>query len=277
MGELILCNQVMAALPYYMENASLNVYSLEEVCYYIEKNLYLIDVEFMSEELCTWIEKQLGMKQLAEELRNIIYQDGKLVDFVSRLLMECRYCDRDMTKHILQVLQEMQNMSVYECGKMRADRFMTNHRYVNAVLEYRRLLQNEEEAKKNPVLTGAIWHNLGVAYARLFLFDMATKYFLKAYGYHQKHESLMEALASCKCGKNIDELEKIQRAYGISDEERDEAAQSWRELSRSEEIVAFEQKIDEIFDEMDGAIEENPEMVQIIEEMKQEYRKNERI
>ena len=59
MGELILCNQTLAALPYYFENVSLNVYSLEEICYYLEKNLYLLDSDFMSEELCVWIEKEL--------------------------------------------------------------------------------------------------------------------------------------------------------------------------------------------------------------------------
>ena len=267
----------MAALPYYLDNASLNVYSLEEVCYYIEKNLYLMDAEFMDDELCVWIEKQLGMKQLAEELINIIYQGGRLVDFVSKILLECHYCSKETIKHILQVLEEMQNMSAFECGKMRADRLIANHRYVNAALEYRRLLQNTEEAKRNPVLTGAIWHNLGVAYARLFLFDSATNYFLKAYGYHQKQESLMEALAACKCGKNTDELNKIQQAYGISDEEREEAASAWREVSRCDEIVAFEQQIDEIFETIDGAIDDNQDVLQILEEMKQEYRKNERI
>ena len=34
MGELILCSQQLAAMPYYIENVSLNVYSLDELCYY---------------------------------------------------------------------------------------------------------------------------------------------------------------------------------------------------------------------------------------------------
>ncbi len=35
MGELILCNQNMAAFPYYVEEAAIGVYSLEELSYYI--------------------------------------------------------------------------------------------------------------------------------------------------------------------------------------------------------------------------------------------------
>ena len=48
MGELILCSHPIAAMPYYIDNISLNVYSLEQLCYYIENHLYLIEADFMS-------------------------------------------------------------------------------------------------------------------------------------------------------------------------------------------------------------------------------------
>lgn len=63
MGELILCSHPIAAMPYYIDNISLNVYSLEELCYYIENHLYLIEADFMSEELCLWIGQELGEKR----------------------------------------------------------------------------------------------------------------------------------------------------------------------------------------------------------------------
>ena len=40
MGELILCNQNMAAFPYYVEEAAIGVYSLEELSYYICQDVY---------------------------------------------------------------------------------------------------------------------------------------------------------------------------------------------------------------------------------------------
>ena len=42
MGELLICNEPIAALPYYIEGISWNVYSLEELCYYVENNTYLL-------------------------------------------------------------------------------------------------------------------------------------------------------------------------------------------------------------------------------------------
>ena len=71
MGELILCSHPIAAMPYYIDNISLNVYSLEELCYYIENHLYLIEADFMSEELCLWIGQELDEKDLAQSLRKL--------------------------------------------------------------------------------------------------------------------------------------------------------------------------------------------------------------
>ena len=43
MGELLLCSEPIAAMPFYIENASLNVYSIEELCYYIKTNTYMLE------------------------------------------------------------------------------------------------------------------------------------------------------------------------------------------------------------------------------------------
>ena len=55
MGELILCKRPIAAIPYYLEGASINVYSLEELSYFLYHHTYQIPQDFMSVELCHWI------------------------------------------------------------------------------------------------------------------------------------------------------------------------------------------------------------------------------
>lgn len=64
MGELLLCNEAIAAMPYYIEGVSINVYSIEELNYYIINNTYLLDDDFMSLELCTWIENHAHLPSL---------------------------------------------------------------------------------------------------------------------------------------------------------------------------------------------------------------------
>ena len=48
----ILCQTKKADLPYFIENISTNIYTLEELCYYLYHNLYLIDETIINEELC---------------------------------------------------------------------------------------------------------------------------------------------------------------------------------------------------------------------------------
>lgn len=274
MGELILCNQEMAAMPYYLDSISLNVYSIEEICYYIENNLYLLDTDFMDTELCSWLEQELGEKQLAERLRKLIYENGRLSEFVALILKNGCYCDRDAENHIIGVLEEMQNKSAFECGKIRADRLMENQRYYNAVMEYRRLLQMRDESKNQPELSGNIWHNLGVAYGRLFLFADAAECFLNAYNLNQNKESLLEAMAAFRCGRDVFGLEKVQKAYGISLEEMQQITENWSEISRGDKVTEFEQQIDELFERHIGEEEGKQQILEILQNWETEYKKN---
>ena len=68
MGELLLCHETIAALPYYIEETGINIYSMEELSYYISGNVYLLDHSFMCESLCTWVEKQMHRVALGRKI-----------------------------------------------------------------------------------------------------------------------------------------------------------------------------------------------------------------
>ena len=51
MSGYILCQVKRAKLPYYIENISTNIYSIEELCFYFYHNIYLLDSTILNEEL----------------------------------------------------------------------------------------------------------------------------------------------------------------------------------------------------------------------------------
>ena len=108
MGELILCNQNMAAFPYYVEEAAIGVYSLEELSYYICHNVYLLRSDFMNEDLCNWLERELKLKDDADALREIVRKGGTLSEFVTCLLSQSGYCDRMQIAQIAQQIAELE-------------------------------------------------------------------------------------------------------------------------------------------------------------------------
>lgn len=94
MGELLLCDRPIAAMPFYLEGLSVNVYSLEELNYYILNNTFLLDSDFMSNELCEWIRDELKQPKLAEKLERIILYHGRLAEFVLEILDHTGYCTK---------------------------------------------------------------------------------------------------------------------------------------------------------------------------------------
>ena len=78
MSTLIYCKTPIAATPYYIEEVSLNVYSLEELSYFILNNVYLLSSKFMSTELCNWIGRELKLPNLSKELHQMVQNNSPL-------------------------------------------------------------------------------------------------------------------------------------------------------------------------------------------------------
>ena len=72
MGNLILCHDKHATHPYEITRIHCRIFTIEELCYYLCNNLYLIDYTIMNEQLCTWIEEEIGMAALADSLRDVL-------------------------------------------------------------------------------------------------------------------------------------------------------------------------------------------------------------
>jgi tetratricopeptide (TPR) repeat protein len=189
----------MAALPYYVEGLGLNLYSMEELCYYIEKNTYLLDATFMTEELCTWVEKEMKRYGLAEKLRDILREQGLLSDYVSEILKSTSYTSMKDMQQIVLTIRQMEEKSDFECSKIRADQLMERRKYLAAIYEYKRLLDSEEAKEESALIRGNLLHNLGSAYARLFLFEEAADCYSRAYLLNESGESLKECLHCYLC------------------------------------------------------------------------------
>lgn len=78
MGELLKTTSGIALNPYYIEDLSISVYSLEELSYCIYQNAYLAGPDLMNIELVEWINDELHLKDLAETLRTLLKENVTL-------------------------------------------------------------------------------------------------------------------------------------------------------------------------------------------------------
>ncbi len=246
MGELLLCHESIATMPFYMEGLGIHLYSLEELSYYIANNIYLIEADFINEELCTWIEKSVGRAELGQTLRQMMREECTLVKMIDFILVSVGYCTNKEMNEAHKVLSEMENKSEFECNKIRADRLMERQKYIASIYEYKRLLESDAVTQENPCLIGNIWHNLGTAYARLFLFDEAASCYQKAYEKNGNFESAKECMFCYRCMKDEQKFYDMADKFHLTDMDIVELKNELTMVSRNEDMVAFEEWLENI-------------------------------
>ncbi|MCR4693808.1 MAG: hypothetical protein K5773_00610 [Pseudobutyrivibrio sp.] len=250
MSTLIYCQNQIAASPYYIEEASLNVYSLEEISYFILNNVYLLSNKFMSYDLCNWIGRELKEKKLSEDLSSLVQNNAPLHIFVGHILSSNGYSSQKEIKDTLNLVATFENKSEAERKKMRADRLMAADRIVDAIYEYESLLADDVTKTMSTVVEGDVYHNLGTAFARLFLFDQATRCFDEAYKRNKKKASLSQLLFTLKCKRDSQAFEDYIAKYQIPKEFVEEINRTVSDINGKAEITSFDKAINDLqFDE----------------------------
>ena len=194
MGRVLLCTGKYAKKPYCFENVCVNVYCVEEVCFLFASNPFMIDQSVMREELAQWLDNECGLTDLSHQLLNILGKGSQPGIVVNTIMSYVNYCSDVEVKKIDQVLQGNVGLNDFERQKKQADFLLKNRRYMLAIEEYDALCRRlpDTESSLKPV----IYHNMGTAYAGIFMFGMAARYFKKAYDMMKNEESGIEFLTA---------------------------------------------------------------------------------
>ncbi len=233
MSRPILCIGSYAKEPYHIEKIGRNVYCIEELCYCIVKNAFLIDEETFEKSLFDWIEKECSLTRLADELRNMAAKRCSMASLAGTILDYVGYNTRKEVDRTEEILRANAGMDVYRKKLARADFLMKNGRFSMAFREYEFLLNNTPEIDKK--LRGRIEHNEGVMYAKLFLFDKAAMMFQKAYEDGGERESYLQYLSAVRM--NLSNKEYVS-FIADSDEAYEASMDVESRMKEAEELYA---------------------------------------
>ena len=196
MSKPILCIGSYAENPYHIEKIGRNVYCIEELCYCIVKNAFLLDEESFGKPLFDWIEEECSLVKLSDELRSMYSKKCSMAALAGTILDYVGYNTRKEVDKTEEILRGNAGMDVYQKKLARANFLLKNGRYAMAFREYEFLLANTPDIDRK--LRGKIEHNEGVMYAKLFLFDKAAGMFLKAYEDLGDKESYYQYLSAVR-------------------------------------------------------------------------------
>ena len=190
-----------AATPYYFKKLDIMVYTMEELCYVLKEEAFLLGNEIMEDELVEFVGTECGLTELARELHVLVHQKGTLSSLVCMIQNYVGFYSREEILQMEETLKMSCGMSDYEKKKMQIDYLVEKKRYSAANDAYDGLLKElyslaPELMEKHGSVTSGIWHNKGVAFAGLMRYDEAGECFLKAYKQSGDRDSFMAFLGA---------------------------------------------------------------------------------
>lgn len=194
MGRVYLCLGKNAEVPYYFERARAHVWNIEELCYFVRENAWLLEPALLGKELTDWVAKQCGLPDLSRMLLAASQEEKPVMGFVKVLFQYTGYCSMQEADQVEKILKLNESANILERAKARGDYFLESKKFVLALHEYDELLRQLKGM--DPAFLGKVYHNSGVAQAQLFLFDRAAASFEQAWKLTKSEASARQFLAA---------------------------------------------------------------------------------
>lgn len=196
MSNLMLCVGKTPSQPYEWDSLDVRVYSIEELCFYIVRNRYMIGRESFTHDLADWIEKECLLEELGISLRRRLDKGCSAEEFAAVILEYVRYNTREEIEETRKILREGSDMDVYEKHLARADFLVETGKYTQALDAYEGLRRASAEHDED--MRAKLLFNEGVMHAKMFCFNRAAECFRASYELTHDPESYLSYLAALR-------------------------------------------------------------------------------
>lgn len=218
MSSLILCNTVKAENPFYFELTGTNIYTIEELCYYIYNNIYIITEEIFDDDLVFWLREELEMDELSEKISDMLLYKNSLKDIVVTIFCSADYYNEKEIKSLIEIMDSLEGMPILLRRKMKADNYMKYKNFSLALKEYESILKSPKINELDSKDHGNIIHNLGIVRMNVSSFSAAAECFKDAYAKNNNKESLIHYLCALKLDKRDEEYEDALLNYNVKND-----------------------------------------------------------
>lgn len=276
MSGLIICTKKEGTKPYYIAQAGVNISTLEELCYFLYNNIYIVNTEIIDEKLIEYIANELDEKPLADKLTELITYKGGLGELVMTILKYTGYYSKSEIEDIQKMIDSLNTQNVSERLKARGDSYLANQRYSNALENYIMILSQKKDATLGESFYGNVWHNAGVAFAKMFLFTKAKSCFERAYKIAGNPESRIQFVKAEVLADNRNK--EFKRDDFASDEDREMYCEIKHDIDKMADKAQLQEEYSmlrqaELMKE-DGLISEYYKKIEdIIENWKLDYKR----
>ncbi len=217
MSGLMLCGK-QSETPYYIENDNLNVYSLEEINYYLYNRMHTVTADLFSDSFFDYIEKGLDRADIAKGLKMLKMRGGKIKDFIAYIFKESNYYSQREVEQVSWLLVKIDSLLVPERKKIEGDFLFKEKRYGEAADVYKDILKKAKKGAEDAPFYAKVAYAVGTVYARLYLGKAANYYFSYAYELNPEPKYAKACIYMGILTGDDEELLKSIVAYKVPDE-----------------------------------------------------------
>ena len=189
MGRIILCEARQAIIPYVFTNTKVEVYSYEELCFYIYNNVALLNREQFQGKMVQWLKTELEMNALADKLMELLAAEASFMDILVAILSAGTYYETAEIRQFIDKQELVALLPEEEKQKLKADSFLMYRRFLKAISLYDEILRQKDTIEDQRFL-GDVLHNKGVALAKNMELTKAKLCILEAFEKNHKKPSL---------------------------------------------------------------------------------------
>lgn len=200
MGRIVRClDEGKVEKPMYVAAAGIHLYSLEELSYFLQHFLYLIDDGFYDTDLIRFLREELNRRDLADLVISRVERTGPVV-LAGELANAIGDMDEAERTQLQQKIAAYQKLPDSGKKRLKADMLLKQKEFDQAAVIYHQLLAEKEERQDrcSEEETGMIYYSLGKIYMAGFQWKKAGDALVKAFEYlHQ--ESVLRELYELSC------------------------------------------------------------------------------
>ena len=119
-----LCCNCLLYTSYLVEQTGRNLYSLEELSWFVYHNICLAGRSFFNERLCQWMEKELDCGDLAKRIRKGISTETSLTNLIVAVVGASDLYDSVQLTELSDRIRAMDSMQEQERLKLQADELL---------------------------------------------------------------------------------------------------------------------------------------------------------
>lgn len=159
--------------PFHIAQIDYNIYSIEELAYYLYHYTAIVDRDFFTPELADYVEQVLGKRMVAQRMRELMHQKDPVQDLILLLVKCADYFDEIELVSLQKKLDERREESELQKAQERVKALEQLGKYIQAAECCTNTLQHAPKHEATPEFLAEMTGELGGIYGKMLKFDAA--------------------------------------------------------------------------------------------------------